>query len=114
MTQWNEDRTVQAYTLMNHGTDVATIVMPADAQIIDLGPYNGQPAVWAIVKVNSPTTLRRFQMVPTGFIIPREGTYIGSMTLFQGDRATAMHFFEIPVPPQPRSEHTYHERPAVR
>lgn len=92
------DRYVQVYPLDSLGGDVATVVMPWDAEIIDFAPYEGKPALWAIVELDKDTVLRRFQMVPTGWTIPAEGIYIGSMTLMRGDSHMPMHFFEVPVP----------------
>lgn len=92
-----DDRVIHPYPLVSHGSDYATIAMPRLAEIVHLGIYEGQPAIWAIVDLSLKTELRRFKMVPDGFVVPGKGDYIDTLTMYQGDRSIAMHFFEVPM-----------------
>jgi hypothetical protein len=92
------DRIVQVFPLDHRGSDVATVVMPYDAEIINFVPYRGGPAIWAIVDPNQRTELRRYQMVPTGWTIPADGKYVGSATMIRDGNVMEMHFFQVPIP----------------
>ena len=71
--------------------------MPKGAQILTIDTQEEAPYIWAIVDTNAPKEMRKFNMMKTGYPIPKEETlnYIGTFQECRPDVEFVGHLFEI-------------------
>ena len=75
-------------------TDLFSLDMPAEAQVLCVQIQHGDPQLWAMVNETEIRNTRQFRLAGTGHQIPTGLIYIGTFQLFDG--AFVGHLFEIP------------------
>jgi hypothetical protein len=72
--------------------DYQAVNMPAGAQIVHVDAQGDDLCMWAIVDANAEREERRFTIVGTGHIVPRNGVHVGSALMRGG--SFVWHVFE--------------------
>lgn len=80
------------YQLEN--TDVQTVEMPKDAEILCIQTQNEVPCIWALVEPKKTLTKRTFEIFGTGHDVPEftVRVYVGTYQLHGG--SLVFHCFE--------------------
>ena len=67
-------------------SDKVLILMPKNAEVLDVQMQNGTPCIWAMVDPDEPLKERYFIIVGTGHPLPdKRGAYIGTFQMHGGE-----------------------------
>lgn len=73
-------------------TTISTVMMPEGAEVLSAQVQHDEPTLWYACDPGRPLTPRRFAMIGTGFPIPDDGCYVGTVLLDGG--TLVLHVFE--------------------
>lgn len=81
---------IHKYTLEKRLWQVLQI--PAGAEVVHVGAQHDRIQIWAIVDNKRPIQSRGFTVIMTGFDVPFDSEYLGTVLLHNG--TTVLHVFQ--------------------
>jgi hypothetical protein len=91
-------RVMLPFPLVGSPTDKLDMLLPRGSVIKFLSPHGSMANLYVECDPQEELVLWRFHMIPNGFEIPQNATWIGSLSMYRGG-TVAMHFYaEEPDP----------------